>query len=269
MAIRATLWPTAITLPALAVLLTLGGWQLYRMQWKAALINEMQVRGQAPAIPLPVDTRIAPEDLIHRPVRITGRYIHHAESYLLNRVREGMPGINVITPFVRADGGPTIMVNRGWAPLDWRDSETRAAPPLDQKVEVTGIVRAPEPPRWLTPQNRPEKNEWYYLDLAAMAGSVGVLPFVNFYIYATGEAPVPSDPAADDIGADEGADANTGEAQPLLAPKFPIPNTWRTNLPNNHLSYAITWFALAGALLAVYLVYHLQQSPDTKMDHSD
>ena len=50
MTFRPTLWPTLITLPMLAVLIALGAWQVYRMQWKAELIDELQIRGNAPAI---------------------------------------------------------------------------------------------------------------------------------------------------------------------------------------------------------------------------
>lgn len=254
---RATFWPIAITVPALAVLVALGCWQLYRLQWKTALIEELQIRERASAIALPLDDRIPVSDLLYRPVRVTGRFIHDAETYLLNRVREGRPGIKVITPFVRADGGPTLMVDRGWAPLDWSTSTEHAASAQDREVEVTGIVRAPDPPGWLTPQNRPDRNEWYYLDLSAMAGSVGVLPFVDYYIYATGETPVVNEPVPGETGTGVAA-VPPGEADNRAARAFPIANTWRTDLANNHLFYAITWFALAAALLVVYLVHRVR-----------
>ena len=260
MTFRPTFWPTVVTVPALAVLVALGGWQLYRMQWKTALIDELRIRGRAPAIELPVDTRIATSDLLYRPVRVSGRFIRDAERHLLNRVHDGTPGINLVTPLVRSDGGPTLMVDRGWAPMDWPASPDRADSAEAPEVEVTGIVRAPEPPGWLTPANRPDKNEWYYLDLSAMAGSVGVLPFVDYYIYATGEAPVIRDPANGETEASTGK-AAPGAAETRPAPAFPIPNTWQIELPNNHLSYAITWFSLAVALLVIYLVYHARLGP--------
>ena len=31
------------------------------------------------------------------------------------------------------------------------------------------------------------------------------------------------------------------------------------DLPNNHLSYAATWFGLAVGLLGVWLAYHIQK----------
>jgi surfeit locus 1 family protein len=254
----------------LAALVALGAWQLHRMQWKAELIEELQIRGSAPAISLPVDSRIPTSDLLYRPVRVTGRFIYDAERHLLNRVRGGTPGINLMTPLLRADGGPTLMVDRGWAPMDWPSRADRADPYEGKEVEVTGIVRRPEPPGWLAgwlrPANRPNKNEWYYVDLAAMAGSVGVLPFVDFYIYATGEAPAVAAPANGEGAAAEEA---SGKEETRPAPEFPIPNTWQADLPNNHLSYAITWFALAAALLAVYFVYHSRRETGDDLGDGD
>jgi surfeit locus 1 family protein len=232
-----------MTLPMLAALLALGTWQLHRMEWKAALIEEVRIRGAAPAIVLPIDDRIPAADLVHRPVRITGRFMHEAEMHLLNRVRDGKPGINLVTPFMRSDGGPTLLVDRGWAPMDWRGRVDVNGGPEQQEIEVTGVVRAPDAPGWLTPANRPDANEWYYIDLSAMAGSVGILPFVDYYIYATGESPA--------------------------VPDYPVVNVWQVDLPNNHLSYAITWFSLAVVLLVIYFVYHARPAGPDRLDDDD
>lgn len=239
MSFRPTFWPTLITVPMLAVLVALGVWQLQRMEWKATLIEELKLRGSAPAIALPSDDRIPAADLLFRPVTLTGSYMHEAELHLLNRVRDGVPGINLITPLLRSDGGPPILVDRGWVPLDWKAAPLGAP----TEVTVTGVVRRPPEPGLFTPQNRPGTNDWYYLDLVAMAGSAGILPFPEYYIYAIAETPAqpPADPAADGSGA---------------AGAYPLANEWRVDLPNDHLSYAVTWFVLAGALAAIYLLYH-------------
>lgn len=237
MQFRPTFWPTLITVPALALLLYLGWWQVERLQWKTDLIAELQVRAAAPAIPLPTDRRIAAEDLVFRTVKVTGHYMHEAEMRLLNQVRDGVPGINVFTPLMRSDGGPALLINRGWVPYDWTGTPQR-----DQtgelEVEVTGVVRIPEPPGWLTPANDPVKNDWYFADLPEMAAAAGILPVTDYYIYATGER------------------LTSGEPRPLLAPD---PNEWHATLRNNHMTYAITWFSLAAALLFIYIIYHTRR----------
>lgn len=245
MTFRPTFWPTLIALPMLAVLVGLGIWQLERLQWKESLIEELTLRGSGPAIPLPADDSIPVADLMYRPVTVTGQYMHEAEMHLLNRVRKGVPGIHLVTPLVRSDGGPTVLlVDRGWVPLDWPGTPVSGR----EEVTVTGIVRTPPEPGLFVPDNRPDKNDWYYLDPVAMAQSAGVLPFPDYYIYATAEAP---------------AQPATGAASGSIGsgPDHPLPNEWKVDLPNDHLSYAITWFALAVALIAVYLVYHTSRRP--------
>jgi len=223
----------------LAVLLALGVWQLQRMEWKASLIEELTLRGSGPVIALPLDARIPAADLLYRPVTVTGRYMHEAEMHLLNRVRGSVPGMNLVTPLLRSDGGPTILVDRGWVPLDWTGTPTGGG----EEVVVTGVVRTPPEPGFFVPDNRPENNDWYFLDPVGMARSAGILPFPDYYIYATAEAPAQR-PAGDE--------AAPREEQP----PYPLANEWRVDLPNDHMSYAVTWFMLAGALLAVYVVYH-------------
>lgn len=237
MQFRPKFWPTVTTVPALALLLYLGWWQVERLQWKTDLIAELQIRAAAPPISMPTDRRIAAEDLEFRTVKVTGHYMHEAEMRLLNQVRDGVPGINMFTPLIRSDGGPILLVNRGWVPYDWAGtpSEEQAG---ELEVEVTGVVRIPEPPSWLTPDNQPAKNDWYYADLSEMAAAAGILAVTDYYIYATDER------------------MTSGKSRPLLAPD---PNEWHATLRNNHLSYAITWFSLAAALLAIYVIYHTRR----------
>lgn len=235
MRFKLTLWPTLTTLPMLAVLVGLGQWQLDRLDWKAARIDERKARAADLPITLPDAGQIPAADLLYRPVTVTGQYIHDREMYLLNRVLDGKPGVHVITPLIRADNGSVLLVDRGWAPFGWPETNSRPQISEPLVVTVTGIVRPPPPPGWLVPNNRPSENQWYFVDLAAMARTASVPPFTDYYVFATAESPAG---AAD----------------------YPIANQWRVDLPNNHLSYAITWFALAGVLLLVYLGYHIRRS---------
>jgi surfeit locus 1 family protein len=229
--------PTLFTVPALALLLYLGWWQVERLQWKADLIEELQIRSAAPAISMPTDSRIMVEDLVFRTVTVTGHYNHAAEMRLLNQVRDGLPGINLFTPLTRSDGGGILLVNRGWVPFDWQGTPLEDQGEVTE-VEITGVVRVPEPPNWLTPANEPDKNNWYHADLPEMARTAGILAVTDYYIYATDES------------------LTSGEARPLLSPD---PNIWTASLRNNHLTYAITWFSLAGALLIIYVIYHTRR----------
>jgi surfeit locus 1 family protein len=133
-----------------------------------------------------------------------------------------------VTPLQRGDG-TVLLVDRGFVPTDRKAPETRPAGELAGPVRVTGLVRiaAEGKPSWFTPDNDPARNSWFYVDIAAMAKAAGIAgPVLPFYV------------AAD-------ASPNPGG----------LPQGGRsvTDLPNNHLQYAITWYALALALIAIYI----------------
>lgn len=233
MKFRPTFWLTVATTLAFALLMYLGWWQVERLQWKTALIAELEIRAAAPAIPLPSDRRIGADDLVYRTVTVTGHYLHESEMHVLNRVRNGIPGIHLFTPLQRDDGEGYVLINRGWVPMDWEGTPVEPQNP-DRRVEVTGVVRVTEEPGWLTPENQPGRNQWYHPDMDEMAAAAAIVTLGDFYVFATGERGL------------------SGKAPPAAGP---VPNEWKVALPNNHLVYAITWFSLGAVLVIIYLVF--------------
>ena len=133
------------------------------------------------------------------------------------------------------DGGLPILVNRGWVPYERRDPATRAAGQVAGPVVVEGILR--REPRggassWFVPDNSPERNQWFWFDLPAMARAAGVPAFAPFYVEAAA-APNPGG--------------------------LPIGGQTIVELPSNHLEYAITWYSLAIALAFIYVLWHRQR----------
>ena len=119
---RPTFWPTLFTIPALAVLVALGIWQLQRLEWKDALIAERQARGAAPAIALPAEID-DPEALTFVRVRVRGTFLHEGEMYLVARPLGGRPGLHVVAGRMHRD------------PPDWH---------VEYVVDGTRLPRAPE-----------------------------------------------------------------------------------------------------------------------------
>ncbi|MGE0118941.1 MAG: SURF1 family protein [Dongiaceae bacterium] len=234
---RPTFWPTMFTLPALVVLLGLATWQLERLQWKEGLIAERTARTTAAPIGLPVPgALLSPEalaDLDYRRARAAGRFLHDREMYLAARTMQGSVGYQVVTPLEQADGS-FVLVNRGWVPDDRKDPAARPDGQVTGTVAVEGAIRIPGRQHWLQPDNEPAKNLWFWSDLAAMAG----------------HARIPSDRLVP-VFLEAGAAPNPGG--------LPIGGQTRVNLPNDHLQYAITWFALAIGLAVIYVVYHLRR----------
>jgi surfeit locus 1 family protein len=229
---RPTFWPTVLTIAALALLLGLGTWQLQRLSWKTALIDTVRTRMAAAPVPMPA-TIDDPAAWSFRPVRVEGRFLHEGELFVAPRTMDGRLGYDVLTPLVRTDAaapGQVVMVDRGWIPEDRRDPSTRPDSRPSGTVAVEGVLRAPAPRGWFQPENDPGGNLWFWTDLPAMAGAAGV-------DRAT-VAPV------------------ILQAGPGDADRLPVGGLPSVDIPNNHLQYALTWYGLAAALLAIYLAWH-------------
>lgn len=231
MSFRPSLWATLITVPAVLAMLGLGTWQLQRMSWKADLMQRVAQRVHAAPVPLPA----APEDPAaweFRPVTVAGRFLHDKELRLVARPRQGQAGYEIVTPLLR-DGGGTVLVNRGFVPMDRRDPASRPQGQVEGLVTVAGIARLPQPATLFQPDNTPGADTWMRADSSAMAAVLGL----------SGVSPL------------------IVEAMPGQAPGgLPAGIEPRVELPNNHLQYAVTWYGLAATLVAIYLLSHRRRS---------
>ncbi len=231
-----TLWPTLITVPTLIALIALGLWQLERLEWKESLIFERQSRSQAPAAHLP-DGLDQPHGLEFQAVRVRGRLLHDNELYLAARALNGRVGLHVVTPLA-LDDGRILLVNRGWIPEGRRGPATRPEGQVRGDLELTGLVRLPgwKGPTWLVPDNQPDENIWFWVDPPAMAEAAGLQSVIS------------------EVYVDAGPAENPGG--------LPVGGQTRIELPNDHLQYALTWFALALSLAVIYVIYHLRRDTD-------
>ncbi len=232
--IRPGPWALGLTVAALIVLIGLGSWQVQRLQWKSDLIAtiDRQMAERPASLPARVRT---PEDWIYRPVSATGRFIHEKERHLFTVSPDGGPGYQIITPLIRADGGPTILVNRGWVPPERKNPQTRLMAQVTGTVTVTGLARESRHPGWFTPDDRLDGTVWYAANIEKMAGDMEIAPVAPLFIEAD-------------------ATPNPGG--------YPIGGQTRIDIPNDHLQYAITWYGLALVLLGVFAAYHVRKMPD-------
>lgn len=221
-------WAGILTaLGALAVLVSLGVWQLERLRWKEALIATVEASVHAAPVPLAgiENDRAAGSNIDYRPVVAVGRFLHAYERAFLTTL-DGQSGWNIFTPLLLDDGRTAVFVNRGFVPYARKDPATRAAGQMEGKLIVNGLARAAptEKSGYFIPDNAPAKNQFFWRSLPDMTAGV-VLPagaaFVPFYI---DEGP---GPAIDG---------------------WPVGGTTIIDIPNDHLQYAITWFGLAAVL---------------------
>jgi surfeit locus 1 family protein len=232
---RPTLWPTLISVPAFIVLIGLCVWQVQRMHWKEELIAERESRVAAEPIALP-EANGDPGDVEYRRVRLEGSFLHDKEMFLGARSLNGNAGYHVLTPFV-LNGGDTVLVNRGWIPVERKPPNSRPEGQVIGTQTLDGIVRLAHGKAWMQPDNEPDRNMWFYVDLPAMAAASAVDFRTDLYV-------------------DAGPAENPG--------KYPVGGQTRIELPNDHLQYAITWGLLAVALAVIYVLYHLKLERERK-----
>ena len=242
------LWPTLLSVAALAVLLGLGTWQLQRKAWKESLIAAITARTRAE--PRPLDGHVlliaGPVGAEYLRVRATGSFVHGQERHVFMPGREG-PGWLVVTPLVREDG-PLVLVNRGWVPDALRDPAKRPAGQLRGKVDVVGLLRAAERPGWFQAVNDPRANAWYWRDVAAMWRCRPGTEASQDCRRLSMPPELKHLPAALPFVLD---------AEPTPANPGGWPRGGATNLsiPNRHLEYAVTWYGLAATLLGVFAAF--------------
>ena len=233
MTVRKLVWPLAFALVGFCVMFSLGLWQLNRKAWKEQLIAQVEARAKAAPIALrdiPKAWREAPdqEDSNFARVAATGRFDHARELHLLTPERDGAAWM-VITPFETPEG--TALVMRGVVPDRLKDPARRAQGQIEGDVAIVGRIRLPEQAGSFTPANDVNRNAWFWRDLAGMQRAARVdeasraLPF-----FIELESPTP--PGG-----------------------IPRPKLDQINLRNDHLQYAITWFALAGVMVVMFGVW--------------
>ena len=235
---RPTLWASLATAVGLAILIALGSWQIQRKGEKEALIALLEARMEAPATPLP--RNLDPlSDVVFLRVRTEGFFLHDKEVRLANRLFEKQMGFHVITP-LRLMDGRTLLVDRGWVPVDTQRSAPGVSDWPEGNLTIEGILRQGGfgGPSFLQPENSPAEGLYLWPDLETMVAA-GRLerPITTLYLVQVG-------------------DASSGT--------YPIARGLAVDLPNDHLQYALTWFALAAALLVIYVLYHYRPESEAR-----
>lgn len=217
---RGLLIPSLFATLGVVILLGLGTWQLYRLRWKEGILAQIAAAEHSPPVPLtdhpPAYGRVA----------VTGHFRFDQVIRLGVEVRDtprgSVMGYFQLVPLAR-DGAPTLLVNRGWVP----DAPAAKVDDPEGTVTVTGYVRPPDHPGWFTPANDIPGRQVYALDPPAIAQALHLGAVAPFSLTVLG--------------------APTDGQYPQPATGFPRP-------PNNHLSYAITWYSLAVVLVVIFVL---------------
>jgi surfeit locus 1 family protein len=219
------------------VLIGLGTWQVQRKAWKEALIASLTERLNAVPTALPAPAtwpRLDPANEEYRRVAFSAEFDNTREALVYGAASAFRPdasglGYWVLTPARLADGS-VVMVNRGFVPDGRQDPKSRPGGELTGPVPITGVLRWPDSGHWFTPKPDATHNLWFSRDLKSIAAAKGLAEIAPFYVEQ--EGPVPRG-------------------------GLPLPGKIVVRLSNDHLQYAVTWFGLAVALAAFFVVWAL------------
>ena len=172
------------------------------------------------------------DDLFRRGY-VEGVFLHDLEVHIQPRVHEGTVGYHVVTP-LRLLGGhdDVLLINRGWVPVDAEFPEGAQVDRKEGCVKVLGMLRHAPVDSSFVPENTPAKELWFRLDsveIGAVRNITGLWPVV---LYAEEERLLGGVNAAYD---------------------YPVSAATRISPNNNHAQYAFFWFAMAAAMVAVYV----------------
>ncbi|MCP5425193.1 MAG: SURF1 family protein [Gammaproteobacteria bacterium] len=235
---KPALIPSLITFVVLPLLLSLGFWQLSRAHQKEALQKAFATQMQLPYAPID-QIDLGANDSRYRGIHVRGHYDAAHQILLDNQVQDGMVGFHVYTPLLRAGNEPAIFVNRGWIPLGTSRQQLPDIRVNDTDVEIWGRVSQPANPGIFL-GNVESTGQWprvvQHMNYAELAGALDY-PLAPAVILLDSDA----------------AEGYRREWRPV-AEGFG---------PERHRGYAVQWFSLAIALIAIYLVVNTRAHGET------
>ena len=225
MTMRRLLPPLIFGLAGMAMLISLGVWQLQRLYWKQAILADIDAR--ITSSPIAIPAKLDPVEHRYLPVIATGTFSDAYIRILASRKRIGA-GYRIISPMQLA--GRVILVDRGFVELD-----VDVPPRPEVPVTITGNLHWPDEVDGYTPDPDMAKNIWFARDVETMAEALKSDPVL---LVVRG-----SDPAA--------------------AAFSPMPVDSK-GIPNDHLQYAMTWFSLAVIWLCMTAYFIIRLKPKTE-----
>ncbi len=161
-------------------LLSLGFWQIYRLNWKLELIEQIENSLKNDPVEL---SNVEKKNYLRI---ITGGDIDFDKQiYLYNLNDAGKPGFEVINPLKIGD--ENYLINRGWIPFEKKDLPEINL--VDQN-QIIGTLMLQTKPSTFKPENDIEKNYWFTLNREDISKFTG-RNFSEYVIYLNGDYKIP------------------------------------------------------------------------------
>jgi len=201
----------------ITLFISLGTWQIVRLDWKKNLIREIEEGLNAKPILYSYGTI---KD--YQRVILEGNFEYSKQIYLYSLNEKSEPGFDVLTPFILKDGN-NILINRGWIKKDLKNKDSINN---FKDTQVMGVVREKFRKNIFKPKNELNNNVWFTINFDEIEKYTGK-KFNKFVVFL---------------------DKKETEL-------VPSPRNITSDLPNNHLKYALTWYAIAISILLYFLYF--------------
>ncbi len=197
------------------VFLSLGVWQIIRLDWKLTLIK--QINHSLVSEPSEFNGTNLKN---FRNIKFIGKIDYDNQIYLYSLNEKGAPGFDLINPIII--NNKLFLVNRGWIPRNQKGKKFEL-----NEENFTAILKEKSKFNYFKPENDLENNYWFTLDDEDLNKFTGKT-FSNYIIFLNNRV----------------NDKN-----------YPLQKNITANISNNHLKYALTWFSLAISIFLIYLYF--------------
>ena len=201
---RRTIFILIIGLIGIAVLLSLGIWQVQRLAWKEGILAEIDAKIEGAPSALPLSPTVQAHK--YQPIEVSGRFLETRIRVLVSQKLIGA-GYRIIQPF--QTDGRVILVDRGFVKID-QTEDLR-----NDQATILGNLHWPEEVDQYTPEPDLTRDIWFARDVPKLAAALNADPILVI----------------------------AREITPSSEKVSPIPIS-SSGIPNDHLQYAITWFSL-------------------------
>ena len=226
---KPSLWPTLAAIAGVAATVALGNWQLGRGQDKAALAQRIAAANRDAQIELS-QTEARAEDVAWHRVEVRGRFEPKYAVLIDNRILHGVVGYQVVMPLRINAGERHVLVNRGWvAATGSRDILPQIKTPPEE-VLIAGLATVPSKRYLELSKQVAEGKVWQNLTLERYRAAMPI--------------------ALQPVVIQQESEIDDGLKREWSAPDLGI---------DKHYGYAFQWFAMAAAIVIIYLVCNVRK----------
>jgi surfeit locus 1 family protein len=223
------LWSTVLAALVIVIMIQLGNWQLSRAREKESRQEQLDMLSREPAVALP-EAPVKLEEFQYRRVEARGVYAPAHTIFLDNKINQGAVGYHVITPLRIGKSSMYVLVNRGWVAADLDRNRLPSIATPDGQVTISGTATT-------------ASQKTLELSKEVVSGPVWANLDPQRYASITGLAVQPVMILQQD-------DLNDGLVRKWARPDSGSAKNW---------GYAFQWFAMALAVLIIYLVLSVKR----------